>query len=73
MINPTTAAPIEPLIALCKRRDDQLEKAITDWACTNLSPVQANDLIALIRNSQAAPDVKNEMDLLAAILTQPAA
>jgi hypothetical protein len=32
MINPTTAAPIEPLIELCKRRDDQLEKAIIEWA-----------------------------------------
>jgi hypothetical protein len=39
----------------------------------NLTPVEANDLIALMRNSQASPDVKNEMDLLAAILTRPAA
>jgi hypothetical protein len=65
-------AKLEPLSTLWKRRDDQLEKAITEWACINLTPVLANDLIAIIRNSQASPDVKNEMDMLAQ-LTQPAA
>jgi hypothetical protein len=40
-----TKTAIAPLIALWQQRDDQLEQKIIAWAGSNLSPVQANDLI----------------------------
>jgi hypothetical protein len=36
-----------------------------------LSPDQSNELIAIIRNSQSAIDVKTELTALAASLVQP--
>ncbi len=59
---------IAPLVELWQRRDDLLEQRIIAWSGSNLSPVQSNDLIAIIRNSQSAIDVKNELALLTAAL-----
>ena len=63
---------IADLVELWQRRDDNLEQTIVAWSGSNLSPVQANDLIAIIRNSQSAIDVKNELALLtAALINRP--
>jgi hypothetical protein len=67
-----TENAIAPLIALWQQRDDSLYQRIIEWAGANLSPDQANELIAIIRNSLSAIAVKSELTLLAANLTQPA-
>jgi hypothetical protein len=67
----TKEQAIAPLIELWQRRDDLLEKSVIEWAGSNLSSVQANELIGIIRNSLSTPDVKVELTALAASLTQP--
>jgi hypothetical protein len=64
---------IEPLVELWKRRDDNLDRRIIDWAGANLAADKANDLIAIIRNSLSAIDVENELKSLVASLAQPTA
>jgi hypothetical protein len=66
-----TENAIAPLLALWKQRDDDLDQRIIEWAASNLAPGQSNELIAIIRNSQSAIDVKTELTALAASLTQP--
>ena len=66
-----TETAIAPLVELWNRRDDHLYRRIVEWGGANLSPSLANELIGIIRNSQSAPDVRNELAALAASLTQP--
>jgi len=66
-----TENAIAPLISRLQRRDDQLDRGIIEWARSNLSPDQANELIGIVRNSLSAIDVKTELTALAASLTQP--
>jgi hypothetical protein len=67
-----TENAIAPLIARWQQRDDDLDQSIIEWAGRNLSPVQANELIGIIRNSLSAINAKTELTTLAASLTQPA-
>jgi hypothetical protein len=62
---------IAPLIDLCQRHADQLERKIIEWAGSNLSPAQSNDLIDIVRKLQSAPDFRNDLATLAMNLTQP--
>jgi hypothetical protein len=67
-----TEQAIAPLVELWQRRESLFEQRIIDWANGNLSPDQSNALIQLVRDSQSAADVHNELATFAAILTQPA-
>jgi hypothetical protein len=65
-----TENTIAPVIARWQQRDDQLYQSVIEWAAArNLSPVQANELIGLVRNSLSAIDIKAEVTTLAASLT----
>jgi hypothetical protein len=67
-----TENAIAPLVDLWQARNDQLEQKIVDWSGRNLAPEKENELIAIVRNSQSATDVKAELTTFAEILTQPA-
>jgi hypothetical protein len=68
-----TDQAIAPLVELWRRRETQFEQQIIEWAAgANLSPDQSNVLIQMVRDSQSATDVHNELATFAAILTQPA-
>ena len=66
-----TAKAIAPLIELWQQRDDSLDQRIIEWARSNLSPIQSNELIAIVRDSQSAIDVKTALTALAVSLMQP--
>jgi hypothetical protein len=66
-----TENAIAPLVEPWQRRDDLLEKAVTEFAYVNLDCERANSLITLIRNARVVDDVKNDLLAFAASLTQP--
>jgi hypothetical protein len=66
-----TKNAIAPMIELWQQRDDSLYQRIIEWAGARLAPDQANELIAIIRDSQSAIDVKTELAAIAASLLQP--
>jgi hypothetical protein len=67
-----TENAIAPLVAQLQMRDDRLYQSIIEFAGSGLPPNQANALIGIVRDSQAQIDVKAELMVLAANLTQPA-
>jgi hypothetical protein len=60
------------IASLIAQRDKELDQTIIEWAGRNLSPVQANELIEIVRNSLSAINVKAELTTLATNLTRPA-
>ena len=67
-----TENAIAPLVARWQQRESEFEQKIIAWANGNLSPDQSNVLIQMVRDSQSAADVRNELATFAATLTQPA-
>jgi hypothetical protein len=65
-----TENAIAPLITRWQQRDDELDQSIIEWAGRNLSPVQANELIGIVRNSLSAINAKTELTTLAASLAE---
>jgi hypothetical protein len=65
-----TENAISPLIARWQQRDDELDQGIIEWAARNLSPVQANELIGIIRNSTSSINAKTELTTLAESLAE---
>lgn len=65
-----TENAITPVIERWQQRDDELDQTIIEWAARNLSPVQANELIGIIRNSLSAINAKTELTTLAASLAE---
>jgi len=56
-----TEKAITPVIERLQQRDDELDQSIIEWAARNLSPVQANELIGIVRNSLSAINAKTEL------------
>jgi hypothetical protein len=64
-----TENAISPLIARWQQRDDEIDQTIIEWAAANLSPAKSNELIAIIRNSNSAIDVRKELTEFAGSLS----
>jgi hypothetical protein len=68
---PKTEAAMAPLLAQLQARDDALYQAVVEFAGSKLPGESANELISIVRNSQAQIDLRAELMVLATTLTQP--
>ena len=64
-----TEAALAPLLAQLQARDAQLCQSVIEFAGSKLPGESANELISIVRNSQAQIDLRAELMVLATSLT----